>query len=341
MPGLMDLHAHAERPDLFPGFLYFGITTVRDQGSKMAPTVAYADMIASGTLPGPRVGYGGFQFYSDYSLDEEQWRGIEPEADPEHIKRAVDLAVAFGAQHIKTRTFRRWDINAKMISEAHRRGLRATGHCSHLLPLVAAAMDAKEHIGMCEPRGDKYMYDDLVQLYKVAGIGVVPTISYLDLAVHLNEQPGLLDNDAELAPFLPAKDNFDWMVKLNPADRTLWTKWDQQAHEVTLKLWKAGVNLGTGTDIWQIPNGVHMELEQMVAAGLPPLAAIHAGTGGAARILGAEKDLGTIEVGKWADLVLLNADPVSDIRNTRKIWQVVKFGQVIDREGILKVMKPR
>src|SRR6185295_10619588 len=146
MPGLMDLHAHTYRPDLLPGFLYFGVTTVRDQGSSMAPLVAYADDIAAGVLPGPRVSYGGFQFYSDYSFDSEQWQGIEPESDPEHIKRAVDLAVAFGAQHIKTRTFRRWDINARMIAEAHRRGMRATGHCSHLLPLVAAGMDAKEHI---------------------------------------------------------------------------------------------------------------------------------------------------------------------------------------------------
>jgi Tol biopolymer transport system component len=341
MPGLMDLHAHNERPDLLPGFLYFGITTVRDQGSKMAPTVAYTDAIAAGALPGPRVGYGGFQFYSDWSLDEEQGRGIEPEADAEHIKRALDLAQAFGAQHIKTRTFRRWDLNAKMISEAHRRGLRATGHCSHLLPLVAAAMDAKEHIGGCEPRGDKYLYDDLVQLYKVAGIGVVPTISYLDLALRLNVRPALFDDDAELAPFLPAKDNFDWMVKLTPDIRTQFIQWHQQSREGTLKLWKAGVTLGTGTDIWQIPNGVHLELEQLVAAGLPPLAAIHAGTGGAARILGAEKDLGTIEVGKWADLVLLDADPLSDIRNTSRIWQVVKYGQLIDRAAILKVMKPK
>ena len=184
----MDLHAHTYRPDLLPGFVYFGITTVRDQGSSMAPLVAYADAIASGALPGPRVGYGGFQFYSDWSLDEEQGRGIEPEADPEHIKRAVDLAQAFGAQHIKTRTFRRWDINARMIAEAHRRGMRATGHCAHLLPLVAVAMDAKEHIGACEPRGDKYMYEDLIQLFRVAGISVVPTIVYYDFAVRLKQR---------------------------------------------------------------------------------------------------------------------------------------------------------
>src|SRR5204863_7547736 len=182
IPGLMDLHAHAMRPGLLPGYLYFGITTVRDQGSSMAPMVAYADAMAAGALPGPRVGYGGFQFYSDYAFDGEQWRGIEPESDPEHIKRAVDLAEAFGAQHIKTRTFRRWDINARMIAEAHRRGMRVTGHCSHLLPLVAAGMDAKEHIGLCEARGNTFMYDDMIQLFRAANIGVVPTITYLDFA---------------------------------------------------------------------------------------------------------------------------------------------------------------
>jgi Tol biopolymer transport system component len=341
MPGLMDLHAHTYRPDLLPGFLYFGITTIRDQGSSMAPLVAYRDAIAAGALPGPRVTYGGFQFYSDWSIDEEQGRGIEPEADPDHIRRALDLAQAFGAQHIKTRTFRRWDINARMIADAHRRGLRATGHCSHLLPLVAVGMDAKEHIGSCENRGDTYMYDDLIQLYKVAGVGVVPTISYFELAVRVKKKPTMLDEDAELAPFMPAPDNFDWMVKEGPASRLPWVLWARLAHEEAAKLWRAGVTIGTGTDIWQIPTGVHMELEQLVAAGLPPIEAIHAGTGNAARILGAEKDLGTIEVGKWADLVLLDADPTVDIRNTRRIWQVVESGQLVDRAAIVKVVKPR
>jgi len=341
IPGLLDLHAHMYRPDLLPGFLYFGVTTVRDQGASMAPLVAYADAIAAGVIPGPRVGYGGFQFYSDWAFDEEQGRGIEPEADPDHIARAVALAEAFSAQHIKTRTFRRWDINARMITEAHRRGMRATGHCAHPLPLVAAGMDAKEHMGVCESRGNTYIYDDLIQLYRAAGIGVVPTLVYLDFAIRLNQRPALLVDDAELAPFLPAQENFNWMLKLNAVARKTWAQDAQLWRESVAKLSRAGVTIGTGTDIWQIPTGVHMEMEQLVAAGLTPAEAIHAATGAAARILGAEKDLGTIEVGKWADLILLDADPLADIRNTRRIWQVVRYGRLVDRPSILKLVKPR
>ena len=102
-----------------------------------------------------------------------------------------------------------------------------------------------------------------------------------------------------------------------------------------------GVTIGTGTDIWEVPTGVHMELEQLVAAGLTPAQAIRAATADAARILGADKDLGTIEVGKWADLVILDADPLVDIRNTRRIWNVMHDGRIVDRPAILSVVKPR
>ena len=341
IPGLVDLHAHEYRPDLMPGYPYFGVTTIRDQGSPIGPLVASADAVAAGKLAGPRVDYGGIQFYTDWAYDLEDGQGVEPEADPDHVARAVALAEAFGSDHIKTRTFRRWDINARFIAEAHRRGMRVTGHCAHPLPLVAAGMDAKEHAGLCEQRGDGPIYDDLVQLYRAAGIGVVPTISYAALAVQVNQYPHALEGDTELAPFLPPRSTFGWMVALDTAGRRRYAHLAEWARQTTVKLARAGVTIGTGTDIWQIPTGVHLELEEMVAAGLSPLEALHAATGGAARIIGAERDFGTIEPGKWADLVIVDADPTADIRNTRRIRAVMQAGRLLDRDAVVAGVRPR
>ena len=333
MPGLMDLHAHLYTPALLPGFLHFGVTTVRDQGAPIGPLAAWAEGSAAGAFPGPRVGYGGFQLYSDWAYDTEEGLGVEPEADPAHAARSVALAAALGAQHVKTRTFRRWDINARMVAEAHRRGLRATGHCAHQLPLVAAGMDAQEHAGFCGRRGDGPLYDDLVQLYRAAGIAVVPTITYSAFAAWLTG-PELLDRDAEAAPFLPAKESFGWMLEMDAELRRDVARSAGVAREAARKLARAGVTIGTGTDIWQVPTGVHLELEELVAAGLTPLEAIRAGTGDAAGILGAANDLGTIAVGKLADLIVLDADPAADIRNTRRIRAVVQGGKVVDRAAL-------
>ncbi len=303
----------------------------------MAPLVAWADAIADGVVPGPRVSYGGFQFYSDWPFDEESGRGVEPEADPGHLARAVALAEAFGSHHIKIRTFRRWDINTRMVREAHRRGMRTTGHCVQPLPLVAAGIDAKEHIGVCPSRGeigyygDLIQYDDVNQLIRAADIAVIPTIAYFAFAARLNENPRMLAGDTALAPFLPPMTSFGWMLSLNPQQREIHARAAREARETTLKLARAGVTIGIGTDIWQIPTGVHMEMEELVAAGLSPMDAIRAATSASAQIVGADRDLGTIEVGKLADLILLNADPLADIRNTRRIWSVVKGGVLVDR----------
>ena len=334
IPGLMDLHAHPYLQGLLSGALYFGITTIRDQGSAMASLVSMGDAFAAGRVEGPRVAYGGFQFYTDWAFDGDEGRGIEPEADPAHVRRSVALAAAFGAQHVKVRTFRRWDINARIVAEAHRLGMRATGHCGHELPLVAAGVDSKEHAGFCGTRGNAGNYDDVLQVYRAAGIGVVPTLTYFGLVRRLGANPNLLEEDSTLAPFRLPREDLGFMLEASESDRREMEEWVVQGRRAAARLYRAGGTVGVGTDVWQVPSAVHWELEELVAAGLTPLEAIGIATAGSARILGAESELGTLEVGKRADLVILDADPLADIRNTRRIWRVLKDGKVVDRAAI-------
>lgn len=343
IPGIMDLHAHSYVPELLPSFLYFGVTLVRDQGAgAIAHLAAYADAIAANVLDGPRVSYGAFQFHTDYWGDSDADRGLEPEADPAHVTRAVALAAAFGAHHIKTRTFRRWDINARIIAEAHRLGLRVTGHCVRQMPLVAAGIDTKEHVGVCPTRGfigsysDMIQYGDVNKLLRAAGIGVVPTITYFGFQGDFIRDPLMLASDTALGRFMPGKTAFGAIRRLKPEEGVRHTRAAGEARQTAAKLARVGVTLGTGTDIWQMGIGVHMEMEEMVAAGLAPMAAIRAATSGSAKIAGVEQDLGTIEVGKLADLILLDRDPLVDIRNTRRIWSVIQGGRIVDRARIME-----
>ncbi|MDX2145857.1 MAG: amidohydrolase family protein [Rhodospirillaceae bacterium] len=99
------------------------------------------------------------------------------------------------------------------------------------------------------------------------------------------------------------------------------------------KIHDAGGIVALGTDRALGPL-VHRELELIVEAGIPPVAALKIGTLNAAIFIGAEKDLGSIATGKWADMVLLEADPTADIRNVSRIAAVYKGGREVDRRKL-------
>jgi imidazolonepropionase-like amidohydrolase len=112
--------------------------------------------------------------------------------------------------------------------------------------------------------------------------------------------------------------------------------------ELTGKLYRAGVPLLAGTDSPepQVPPGfsLHQELEMLVASGLPPAAALRAATWNNACALRREQELGSIAPGKLADIVLLEADPLEDIRNTRRIEWVLRSGRLSRPEELTRLV---
>jgi imidazolonepropionase-like amidohydrolase len=221
----------------------------------------------------------------------------------------------------------------RAITQAHAFGTRATGHCSYPLTLVAAGIDSKEHLGaQCTNHDRSTWYDDLIQLYASSGVPVVPTLALFSNAERLRGTPPQVL--PELAGMF-GRELKQVAASINFRTATWATATDvAHAFDAARKLHRAGVSLGAGTD-FELPDGVQYELEALVEASLSPLEAIAAATSVAARIMGASADVGRIAPGLLGDIVILDADPTADIRNTRRIWQVIQGGWLIERPKIV------
>ncbi len=333
IPGLIDLHAHLWDDAVLPGALYYGVTVIRDMGSTgIARLAAHRDAIEAGIWPGPRIVLGGIQFWGTGSLTGG---GGYMVADDSARTRAMALVAAFGTSYLKMRWFSDWSGAAKLVESAHASGWPVSGHIALPLPLIAAGIDGMEHLGPSGFRTDEIVYDDIVQLFRHANMWIVPTtISYSSVVTVMDDSTTL--DHPETAPFVTPFLRW-WARRLGPQRRGSYERFARFTRISTKRLHDGGVTIAAGSDAPVLPWALHGELEELVAAGLSPLEAITAATQTAARVLGASDEIGTIEEGKWADLVILNADPLENIRNTRDIWMVIKGGVVVDREALLEV----
>jgi len=338
MPGLIDLHAHLWDDLSLLAWLHNGVTTVRDIGSQRVKTPDTRNAIEAGLREGPRVVYGGAMFHrtaAGHSTLSDQMT-----TDSGAIARAVAIAAGLGAGFIKERGFGGWHSAVRLVREAHRFGIPVSGHCAHILPVVAAGMNGAEHILDCT-RDRFTLRADYAELARAAGLWVVPTAALRYSMLRAIDDPSLASAPDVATLLAPAyRSLYGGDSTARAGHLTIVAR--QQAG--TRRYRQSGVTLATGSDS-PFPLGIQHEMELLVESGLTPMEALLAATSVAARVLNAP-DLGTVAERQIGDLLLLDANPLEDIRNTRRIRAVIQGGRVIDRarlrrEGVEPATTPR
>jgi imidazolonepropionase-like amidohydrolase len=299
----------------------YGITTVMSLGGDDEPSVRLRDAQDTVSLDRARIYVAGAVVTAD---------------TPEAARQQVDQNVALGADIIKIRVDDNLGTSRKMspevyravIEQAHQKGKRVAAHIFYLADakdLLRSGVDLIAH----SVRDDD-VDTDFYTLLKQRNVCYVPTLMR-EVSTYVYESRPAFFSD----PFFQREADTAVVRTLSDARRQARLKADRaaQAYKRALAvakknlkgLFDAGVKIAMGTDTGPPARFQgyfeHLELEQMVDAGLTPMQALVAATGNAASCLQLT-GVGTLERGKWADFVVLQADPLKDIRNTKSVESV-------------------
>lgn len=335
IPGLVDVHAHGqprrellepEHPMFAANFAY-GVTTIRDP--QTTPEVfAYADLIASGAVAGPRVlstGPGVFQEtnFASYQEAEAYLRRYRDEYKTWYIKSYL----------VGSRLQQQWVARA-----ARALGMLATteGGADTKLDLTHAidGFSGNEHALPTAP-----LYEDATRLIAQSGIAYTPT-----LLVAFGGAFPIFPLLATRRPFADAKLQHFWppeeLYERTGSRLLAFPNEDFNYKEIAAsaaEIQRAGGNVAVGghgeMQGWQ----AHWEMELLVEGGMRPLEALRAATQGGAQALGLLRQLGTLEPGKVADLVVLDRDPLVDIRNSTSTRFVMREGMLFEAATLDRV----
>ncbi|MCH7565209.1 MAG: amidohydrolase family protein [Gemmatimonadetes bacterium] len=354
IPGLMDMHIHLQGGRgrggdalagirALHGFLYSGVTTVFDAGNnpdyimdlraqERAGEIASPRIFATGGLVTTPGGHGG----GPGATLVDRWPEDMPKLD-EHIAREPDMVkLTFDEHGWGTRPLIPLldpDLMAKVGRYFNEHGIRTTVHISHEFrarQAIEAGINTLAHPIIQGPISEGF-----AKLMASTQTPMVSTLTIGEGYSRLVEHPEFLDTQIYRDVYEPELiERLKTSVRDQYAPRT-WTTWMKVmtpvAQENLRLIVEAGGVIVLGSDQSSGPAS-HRELELMVAGGIAPLDAIRIATLNAAIFLGKERDLGSIEAGKLADLVLLDADPLENISNTQRILRVIKGGRLVDRE---------
>jgi imidazolonepropionase-like amidohydrolase len=335
LPGLWEMHSHFEQVEWGPIYLATGVTTARDVGNEREFIVAARDAIAAGQGIGPRLVMAGVVDGSGpFSL------GVIRVDTPEQARNQVQKYKAAGFQQIKIYSSVKPDILKIVTAEAHRLGMTVTGHIPFGMNAIQGIEDGMDQINhveyitplMVDPKS-KTIDPDAPNVKKVIKLllehhtVVDDTLALMEVILHPLDhpissfEPGIL----RVAPEL--KEGLETMGV--PPPKSEQSAATFRAMETTVRvLHQAGVPIVAGTDQAVPGFSLDREIELYVQAGFTPMEAIQAATVVSARAMGMEKDSGTIEVGKRADVILVDGNPLENISDIRKVSVVFAAGKM-------------
>jgi imidazolonepropionase-like amidohydrolase/Tol biopolymer transport system component len=334
IPGLVDAHAHgpygvdemtlqanwAELVDLA-----LGVTTRHDPSSRSALVFPSLEMVRSGATIGPRSFSTGEIVYGAKSPGVyAQIDGINDARS--HIRRLK----AQGAHSIKNYNQPRREQRQQVVAAALEEGMRSVAEGGSLfgmdITLIADGNTTVEHNIPVD-----VFYEDVLQFYSRSKVGYTPTlvVTYGGPAA---DPYWRAHTDVWKHPLLQKHEPKSALVA-GSARRTIAPEEDyvddNSAREAA-KLARLGVPVSIGAHGQEPGIAAHWELWSFVRGGMTPLEALRAGTIESARSLGYDADIGSLEAGKLADLVVLDADPTADIRNSDKVSKVMINGRLYD-----------
>ena len=360
------------RDIILPLFIANGVTAVRDMGGEVPVLQAWRKEIASGQIIGPRMVISGPMLDGYLPNGKLRFPSSIPVTTPADAVAAVDSLKKQGVDFIKVQSAISRDSYVAAAAEAHKQGLPFVGHVPdkiRIREVVAAGQTSIEHLmGIfegCSTTEDKFISgqgnlklllttqdhkrcDSLIKLLAQSRTWQVPTLvwqrggEFLDQR-DLKHQP--------LDKYVPAywrdvtwlRFTNEMMPDLLRDPLALRKEYFARNLQIVGAMHHAGVPFMAGTDtapgVYVMPGfSLHDELANFVEAGFTPMESLQTATSNPAKFLGIEASSGSVEPGKIADLVLLAANPLTDIRNSQKIKRVMAHGRLFDRAALDQIL---
>jgi imidazolonepropionase-like amidohydrolase len=377
IPGLWDMHVHMVFGDwipkdervILPLFVANGITGVRDMGGDLETLRSWRSLIAAGKLLGPRLVIAGPMLDGPVP----RFPSSAPVKDAADARKIVDELKRDGADFIKIQSLIPRDGYFAAADEAKKLGIPFVGHVpdtvraseasnagqhsiEHLTGIFEGCSSVEDAL-MKGPKGpgrfvatyDKSRASSLIALLAKNQTWQVPTLVWEHGQWLIDESNFTHDPIAKYAPAAWKDRTWPMFTKdilkdMDTDPAPIRERFVQMELEIVDQMHRAGVPFLAGTDTaagFHVFPGfsLHEELAFFVKAGFTPMEALQTATRNPAQFLGRLEDFGTVEAGKIADLVLLDANPLDDIHNTQKIDGVVLAGRFFSRKELEEMLQ--